>query len=111
MIAGSHSPQRGNSFQGTSYEYLTCCRPKSRNIAVLSPHPPVIGPHAPEDLTTVILGFTDRGSAGSHGRRDRPINGTLRETVYAKNSLMNLDFDALGFPPVQIKPDGFEGEC
>ena len=25
-----------------------------------------------------ILGFADRGSAGSHGRRGRPINGTLR---------------------------------
>ena len=30
----------------------------------------------------------------------------LPETVYAENWLMKLDFDALGFPPVQIKPDG-----
>ena len=58
----SHPPQRAISFQDTSYEYLTCRRPKSRNIAVLSPYPPVSGPTAPADLTTVILGFADRGS-------------------------------------------------
>ena len=29
MIAVSHSPQRAISFQDTSYEYLTCRRPKS----------------------------------------------------------------------------------
>ena len=65
MIAVSHPPQRAISFQDTSYEYLTCRRPKSGNIAVLSPHRPRIRPHAPADLTTVILGFADRGSAGS----------------------------------------------
>ena len=37
-------------------------RPKSGNIAVLSPHPPVIGPHATANRAVVILGFADRGS-------------------------------------------------
>ena len=51
---------------------------KSQNIAVLSAHAPVIGPHAPVDRAVVIIGFNDRGSPGSHGRSGRPINGTLR---------------------------------
>ncbi len=58
----SHPPQRAISFQDTSYGRRSCGRPKSGNIAVLSPHRPRIGPHAPKDLTTVILGFADRGS-------------------------------------------------
>ena len=66
MIAGQNPAWRANSFQDTSYEYLTPGRPKSRNIAVLSPHSPVIGPHAPPDRAVVIIGFADRGSAGSH---------------------------------------------
>ena len=66
MIAWAQSPQRAISFQDTSYEYLTHGRPKSRNIAVLSPHSPVIGPHTPPDRAVVIIGFADRGSAGSH---------------------------------------------
>ena len=32
---------------------------KSRNIAVLSAHAPVIGPHAPVDRAVVIIGFND----------------------------------------------------
>ena len=65
MIARASSGNLAISFQDTSYEYLTCRRPKSGNIAVLSPHRLRIGAHAPEDQTTVILGFADRGSAGS----------------------------------------------
>ena len=61
-IAGAQSPKRAISFQDTTYGYLTPGRPKSRNIAVLSPHPPVIGPHAPPDRAVVIIGFADRGS-------------------------------------------------
>ena len=78
MIAGASSGNLAISFQDTSYEYLTCRRPKSRNIAFLSPHPPVFGPHAPADRAVVIIGFDDRGSLGSHGKSRRPINGTLR---------------------------------
>ena len=62
MIAVSHPPQRAISFQDTSYGRRSCGRPKSGNIAVLSPYPPVIGPHAPADRAVVILGFADRGS-------------------------------------------------
>ena len=62
MTAGSHPPQRSISFQDTSYGRRSFGRPKSGNIAVLSPHPPVIGPHAPADRAVVILGFPDRGS-------------------------------------------------
>ena len=39
-VAGAQSPKRAISFQDTTYGYLTYGRPKSRNIAVLSPHPP-----------------------------------------------------------------------
>ena len=42
MIAGANSPKRAISFQDTTYGYLTPGPPKSRNIAVLSPHPPAI---------------------------------------------------------------------
>ena len=77
-VAVAQSPKRAISFQDTNYEYLARGQPKSRIIAVLSPHPPVIGPHAPADLAVVITGFADRGSAGSHRRSGRPINGTLR---------------------------------
>ena len=62
MIAVSHPPQRAISFQDTSYGRLSYSRPKSGDIAVLSPHPPVIGPHAQADRAVVIIGFTDRGS-------------------------------------------------
>ena len=62
MIAVSHPPKRAISFQDTSYGRRSFGRPKSGNIAVLSPHPPVIGPHAPADRAVVILGFADRGS-------------------------------------------------
>ncbi len=72
MIAGASSGNLAISFQDTSYAYLTCRRPKSGNIAFLSPHRPRIGPHAPEDLTTASLGFADRGSAGSLGLFIRP---------------------------------------
>ena len=57
--AGSHSRNRAISFQDTTYEYLACGRPKSQIIAVLSPHPPVIGPHAPADRAVVITGHRD----------------------------------------------------
>ena len=71
MIAVSHPPQRAISFQDTSYEYLTCRRQKSRNIAVLSPYPPVSGPTAPANRAVMIIGFPDRRSAGSRRIRGR----------------------------------------
>ena len=65
----SQPPQRAISFQDTSYGRRSCGRPKSGNIAVLSPHPPVSGPLAPADRAVVILGFADRGSPDLAGRQ------------------------------------------
>ena len=74
------------------YRYLTPGRPKSRNIAVLSPHSPVIGPHAPPDRAVVIIGFTDRGSAGSHALSIRRC-GVVRGEHSADHVLVDLDVE------------------
>ena len=60
MIAGTSSRNRAISFQDTSYGRRSCGRPNSGNIAVLSPHPPVLGPYAPADRATLIIGLAGR---------------------------------------------------